>query len=236
MAGRVGLYEVAELERAKREMEGAEQEAKQVPEGWMEYDQAAAFFGVVPGTLTKWQQLGKLRRGRWRNLPDGTRQYLFREKDLERAKRRMEEEASRPVAEEGFIELHDAAEMLGVHLGRFSGWQREGWMSEGRVVPIPGTSARTKVWPREEVEALRERLREEAANFPPAGWVRMKGAARRAGVSVLTWEAVDGGGSGGQRAVGEEAVDAGRRAMQAVSRGGGGAGGGGVGAGPLVLP
>jgi transposase len=182
------IYAVAELERAREAMRAADAAGAVLPEGFVDYDGAARFFGVHLVTVTKWQREGRLTRGRWLDLPGGKRRKVFAVAELERARERMKVEALRPVAPEGFVELHEAARLLGVHVHTLSVWERHGRVSEGRVAPIPGTSARTKVYPVEEIERLREEIRKATSEFPPAGWVEMAEAARRAHVSVEVWK------------------------------------------------
>ena len=188
------IYAVAELERAKVEMAAADAERDRVPAGFVDFDGAAAFFGVAPGTINGWQQAGKLGRGESRNRSDGTRFHVFAVADLEAARAAMEAEANRPTAPEGFVELHEAARQLGVSAATLTDWERDGRLPEGITVPIPGTSARTKVYLTEDVERLVESLAAEAADFPPAGWVEIGEAARRAGVSVGVWKKWTQGG------------------------------------------
>jgi hypothetical protein len=78
--------------------------------------------------------------------------------------------------------------LLGVSVGTFGKWERAGRLAEGQVAPIPGTSARTKIYPIEHIERVREEILAAAANFPPPGWLTMREAARRANVSVLVWK------------------------------------------------
>jgi hypothetical protein len=100
----------------------------------------------------------------------------------------MRLETLRPAAPEGFIDLHDAAALLGVSVGTFGKWERAGRLAEGQIAPIPGTSARTKIYPMGDVERLRDEVRAGIENFPPAGWLEMGAAAKRAKVSLLVFK------------------------------------------------
>jgi hypothetical protein len=182
------VYEIARLDAAREQMKAAEAAEAEVPEGFIDFAGAAAFFGVHPVVINKWQRLGRLGRGEWRHTPGKARRRVFTLAELEEAKARMRAEAERPTAPDGFIELHDAAELLNVHVHWIRKWERAGRLAQGRTVPIPGTSARTKIYPRAEIERLRDVIRAEIENFPPAGWVRLAEAARRANVSVLVWK------------------------------------------------
>jgi predicted site-specific integrase-resolvase len=170
-----------------RASEEAEAEAE-LPEGFVDFAGVAAFFGVQPGVINRWQRLGRLGRGEWRRTTGRQRRHVFAVAELAEARARMRAAAERPVAPPGFIELHDVSELLDVHISTIYKWERDGRLAEGLVVPISGTSARTKVYPRAEVERLREAIRAEIENFPPAGWLTLGEAARRANVSVEVWK------------------------------------------------
>jgi hypothetical protein len=113
---------------------------------------------------------------------------VFAIADLEQAKAKIEADKSRPTAPDGFIVLHDAAAALGISPHTLYKWEQARRLAEGQVVPIPGTSARTKIYPIEDVERVREEIRAAAVNFPPPGWLTMRGAAKRANVSVEVWK------------------------------------------------
>jgi predicted site-specific integrase-resolvase len=182
------VFEIAKLDAARERMRASEEAEAELPEGFIDFAGVAAFFGVHPGVINKWQRLGRLGRGEWRHTPGKQRRHVFALAELEEARARMRAEAERPVAPQGFIELHAAAELLDVHVGTIGKWERDGRLAAGQIVPIPGTSGRTKIYPRAEIERLREAIRAEIENFPPAGWVTMTEAARRANVSVLVWK------------------------------------------------
>ncbi len=182
------VYRLDLLLASRERMKVSEEAEAELPEGFVDFAGAAAFFDVHPVVISKWQRLGRLGRGEWRHTPGKQRRRVFAVAELEEAKARMRAEAERPVAPEGFIELHAAAELLDVHVGTFHKWERDGRLAEGNTVPIPGTGARTKIYPRAEIERLRDAIRAEIENFPPAGWVTMTEAARRANVSVLVWK------------------------------------------------
>jgi hypothetical protein len=182
------VYEVARLDAAREAMRASEAAAAELPAGFIDSAGVAAFFGQHPTVINKWQRLGRLGRGEWRHTPGKQRRHVFALAELEAARARMRAEAERPVAPEGFVELHDASELLDVHANTIRQWELDGRLAAGRAVPIPGTGARTKIYPRAEVERLREAIRAEVENFPPAGWLTMADAARRANVSVLVWK------------------------------------------------
>ena len=182
------VYEVARLDAAREAMKASEAAAAELPAGFIDSAGVAAFFGQHPTVINKWQRLGRLGRGDWRHTPGKQRRHVFALAELEAARARMRAEAERPVAPEGFVELHDASELLDVHVGTIRNWELGGQLAEGRTVPIPGTGARTKIYPRAEIERLREAIRAEVENVPPAGWLTMADAARRANVSVLVWK------------------------------------------------
>lgn len=196
---KIRIYAVAELEQAMTQIRAADTADAALPDGLVDRDGAAAFFGVGVYTIDKWQTERRLRCGRWFKLPSGQRRRVFALADLERVRAGWEAEAARPTAPEGFVELHEVTRMLGISAGTLAKWDRAGRVGPGRVTPIPGTSARTKIYPLAEIERLREELREAAANFPPQGWIRLEEAADRATVSVLVWKRwmaegrVDGG-------------------------------------------
>jgi transposase-like protein len=200
---RCRIYALVELERARQEMAAADAArdaaAAKLPEGYVDREGAAAFFGVGTFTLGKWQREGRLGSGTWIDMPVGKRRKVFAVAELERTREQMRAEAARPTAPEGFVELHEAARMLGVHPGTLYQWERQGRVMEGRVVPIPGTCTRTKVYPLEEVRRLREEIATAAENFPPAGWIDLGTASARRGVQQ-GWPAVSGPRSARDRA------------------------------------
>lgn len=182
------VYEIAKLDEARERMRASEESQAELPEGFVDFAGAAAFFGQHPTVINKWQRLGRIGRGEWRHTPGKQRRHVFAVAELEEARARMRAEAERPVAPEGFIELHDASELLDVHISTIHKWEGDGRLAEGQTVPIPGTGARTKIYPRVEIERLREAIRSEIENFPPQGWLTMAQAAKRANVSVLVWK------------------------------------------------
>jgi hypothetical protein len=183
------VFAVAELEKARNEIAAQDAAADQLPEGYVDFAGAAAFFGGVhPVTLNDWQQRGRLGRGKWLNRANGKRRHVFAIADLGRVREEMAAEASRPVAPEGFIELDEAARMLGVNAMTLRQWELRGRLPEGQVAPIPGTSARTKIYSIEQIERLAQEIKDALENFPPPGWLEMNEAARRANVSVQVWK------------------------------------------------
>lgn len=182
------IYEITELDRARAQMRRAEEAEAKLPEGYLDFAGVAAFFDVHPVVINTWQRLGRLGRGEWRHTTGNARRRVFAVAELEEVKARMRAEAERPVAPDGFIELHAVSELLDVHVSTIYTWERDGRLAEGQIVPIPGTSARTKIYPRTEIDRLREAIRDDIENFPPPGWVTMAEAARRANVSVQVWK------------------------------------------------
>jgi predicted site-specific integrase-resolvase len=178
------VYEIARLDAAREQMRIEDAERVAIPEGWVDADGAAALLGISPLTVYHWAKEKKIPRAKPWKLLRGARQHIFKVDGLEAARERMRLEALRPAAPEGFIDLHEAAASLDVSAGTFAKWERSGRLAEGKVVPIPGTSARTKIYPRAAIEQLRETIRTEIENFPPAGWLEMTAAAWRAKVSV----------------------------------------------------
>jgi predicted site-specific integrase-resolvase len=186
--GPAKIYRIADLERAAAELAAEDAAAQKPPDGFLDIDGAAKFFDVHPVTLNNWQREGRL-RGSWHDLPGGRgRRRVYDIAELDRARVQMAAEAARPTAPQGFIELHEAARVLGVSVGTILKWEKHGEVAAGQVVPIPGTSARTKIYPIAETERLREEIRKASENFPPKGWVEMNEAARLANVSVQVWK------------------------------------------------
>jgi DNA-binding transcriptional MerR regulator len=186
--GPAKVYAVAELERAREQLAAEDAAAEIPPDGFLDIEGAARFFGVHPVTLNGWQGEG-LVKATWHDLPGGRgRRRVYAIAELERARARMAEEAARPTAPPGFVELHEAARTLGVSAHTLYQWEKHGEITAGRVAPIPGTSARTKVYPIAEIERVRGEIRKSSERFPPEGWVEMTEAARRANVSVAVWK------------------------------------------------
>lgn len=186
--GPANVYAIGELERAAAALAAEDAAAQKPPVGFLDIEGAAKFFDVHPGTLTDWQREGRV-RGSWHELPGGRgRRRVYAIAELERAREEMAAEASRPAAPPGFIELRDLARALDVNEGTILRWEKHGELAAGQIVPIPGTSARTKIYPVGEIERLREEIRKASESFPPEGWVEMKEAARLANVSVEVWK------------------------------------------------
>ena len=186
------IYAIAELQRARDAMAAAEAKEIHIPAGFVDFDGAATLFGQHKTVLNRWQIEGRLGRGKVIKVKGRPRFHVFAIAEMERVKSQMEAEraeaAARPVAPAGFIELHAAAITLGVSPAVLHEWEKQRRVTEGRWTPIPGTSARTKVYRVEEIERLREELRHAAANFPPTGWLEIRQAARRANVSMNVWK------------------------------------------------
>ena len=182
------VYRLDLLLAARERMRASEAVEAILPDGYVDFAGAARFLGIHPFTMNSWQRQGKVGRGEVLSVPGCGRRHVFAVADLERAKAKIEADKSRPTAPDGFIELHDATAALGIAPHTLYKWEQAGRLPEGRVVPIPGTSARTKIYPIADVERVREEIRAAAENFPPPGWLTLAGAARRANVSVLVWK------------------------------------------------
>jgi predicted site-specific integrase-resolvase len=182
------VYRLDLLLAARERMRAAEAVEAILPDGYVDFAGAARFLGIHPLTMNSWQRQGKVRRGEVLSVPGCGRRHVFAVADLERAKARIEADKSRPTAPDGFIDLHDATAALGISPGTLARWEQAGRLAEGRIVPIPGTGARTKIYPISDVERVREEIRAAAENFPPPGWLTLAGAARRANVSVAVWQ------------------------------------------------
>ncbi|CAA9397734.1 MAG: hypothetical protein AVDCRST_MAG64-1617 [uncultured Phycisphaerae bacterium] len=182
------VYRLDLLLAARERMRAAEAVEAILPDGYVDFAGAARFLGIHPFTMNGWQRQGKVGRGEVLSVPGCGRRHVFAVADLERAKAKIEADKSRPTAPDGFIELHDAAAALRIGAGTLGKWERCGRLAEGRIVPIAGTSARTKIYPIADVERVREDIRAAAENFPPPGWLTLAGAAKRANVSVLVWK------------------------------------------------
>jgi predicted site-specific integrase-resolvase len=182
------VYRLDLLLAARERMKATESVEAILPAGYVDFAGAARFLGIHPFTMNSWQRQGKVGRGKALSVPGCGRRHVFAIADLEQAKTRIEADKSRPTAPEGFIELHDVTAALGISPQTLYKWEQAGRLPEGRVVPIPGSSARTKIYPIANVEQVRDEIRAAAANFPPPGWLTMREAAKRANVSVLVWK------------------------------------------------
>jgi predicted site-specific integrase-resolvase len=185
---RCRVYRLDLLLAARDRMRAAEAIEAILPDGYVDFAGAARFLGIHPLTMNSWQRQGKVGRGEVLSVPGCGRRHVFAVADLERAKAKIEADKNQPAAPDGFIELHDAVAALGISPCTLHQWERSGRLTEGRIVPIPGTGARTKIYPIADVERVREEIRAAAENFPPPGWLTMSGAARRANVSVEVWK------------------------------------------------
>lgn len=182
------VYRLDLLLAARERMRAAEAVEAILPDGYVDFAGAARFLGIHPFTMNSWQRQGKVGRGEVLSVPGCGRRRVFAVADLERAKAKIEADKSRPTAPDGFIELHDAVAALAISPNTLYKWEQAGRLAEGQVVPIPGTSARTKIYPIEHIERVREEIRAAAVNFPPPGWLTLAGAAKRANVSVQVWK------------------------------------------------
>ncbi len=182
------VYRLDLLLAARDRMKATESVEAIVPAGYVDFAGAARFLGIHPFTMNSWQRQGKVGRGKVLSVPGCGRRHVFAISDLERAKARIQADKSRPTAPEGFIELHDATAALGISPHTLYKWEQAGRLPEGRVVPIPGSNARTKIYPIADIERVRDEIRAAVANFPPPGWLTMREAAKRANVSVPVWK------------------------------------------------
>jgi hypothetical protein len=90
-----------------------------------------------------------------------------------------------PFPPAGFVDRHEAARMFGVAAKTWGDWERRGRVSGGRLVPVPGTPTRVKLYA---IEDLRRQIEEfrEGPVFPPSGFVDRHEAARMLGMGERT--------------------------------------------------
>jgi hypothetical protein len=95
-----------------------------------------------------------------------------------------------PFPPPGFVDRHQAARLFGVAAKTWGEWERRGRVSGGRLVPIPGSGTRVKLYAVDDLHRQLEELRKGPV-FPPAGFVDRLEAARMLGIgdrTLSTWE------------------------------------------------
>jgi hypothetical protein len=87
----------------------------------------------------------------------------------------------------GYVDRHGARRLFGVAERTWSQWEKQGRITCGRMIALPGQPPR-KVYPIDELRRLVVEFEQRnCAPFPPAGWVDMIGASRMFSVSLSTW-------------------------------------------------
>jgi hypothetical protein len=134
------IYPVEVIERiAAAQIEGMR---VAIPDGFVDKDGACAFFGVTRFVWKTWVQQGKVRCGRTIAASTGARRTIYAIADLERMRevlfgedklyKTAENEWHVPV---GFLRREEAWETLGVGIGTWERWEREGTITCGVRVP-----------------------------------------------------------------------------------------------------
>jgi hypothetical protein len=153
--------------------------AKSPAPGWVNVKQACRMFSVSQWTWDKWVKDGKITCGQPVGLSGRLKHYRIEE--LRAVIETLR--APQPFPPPGMVDRHDAPRVLGVSRTRFSIWEKEGRISCGRIVSVPGKSGVRKIYP---IDELR-RAAEQMPGFPPPGWLDATGAARLFGVAPATW-------------------------------------------------
>lgn len=166
------------------------------PAGWVTVVGAARMLGVTGGTLREWVRVGRLGyAGEIIPSRDGRRQVrVYEVAELERAMARMRDAtAARATLPDGYISRDEAAALLGIGPKTLGLWHRNGKLRRCGVWVTTANGTRTKIYPRAEVERVRDELAAAAANAAelPDGFVDREGARRMFGVCMMTlsnWE------------------------------------------------
>jgi hypothetical protein len=156
--GRKKAYPIEEL---RRELEELRKVPTFPPPGFVDRHEAARMFGVSTGTLTHWEQHGRVKCGRFVSRPDQPGQVkLYAIADLDRL--REEFANPPPFPPPGFVGRHEAREMFGVSLTTWMVWERQRRIKCGKSVPIPNQPGRCKIYPVAKLEQLRDEWQREA--------------------------------------------------------------------------
>jgi hypothetical protein len=160
------------------------------PTGWVTRYEAARMFHISPDRWRVWERQGRVSCGRIFPVPGtGTRAKLYPLDEL----RRLREEFVNPppFPPDGFVDRQGAARILGVAGRTLCTWENEGRVTCGQNASIPGKAGQYKIYPRAELEQLKEQfereLMEAVESFPPAGYVLRDEARAIFGVAVRTW-------------------------------------------------
>lgn len=123
-----------------------------LPAGFVERDEAARISGLGITAWKRWEAQGKVTFGKWLMLPWGGKRRIFPVEAIQQMMRELDLSFPPP----GTVDRHEAARMLGVSARTFSTWEKEGRITCGRLVSVPGQSGQRKVYPIEELRPLKE--------------------------------------------------------------------------------
>jgi predicted site-specific integrase-resolvase len=164
----------------------------QAPAGaLLDRDEAARWLGVNPRTLREWIAGGLLPYGGLLVTAGRRRRRAFDVAKLDQAREQMRAAvAARAVLPEGYISREETAALLGIGPDTLALWHTHGKLRCGMWVKNP-EGKRSKIYPRAEVERLRDQMTAADEAPIPEGFVDRDTACRMFGVcrvSLRNWE------------------------------------------------
>jgi len=139
--GRSNIYPTAEIERVRAERE-ARAAGPQIPEGYVDRDEACRMFGVTRHVWKHWVIEGKISFGQVISSPIGGKQKIYAIEDLNRLKDELFGADKLYKGADGiwhvpagFVGREQAWEQFGVQKVTWERWEREGKITCGQRVP-----------------------------------------------------------------------------------------------------
>ena len=165
LTGRSRIYPIEVIERLKGQMPDIQPD---VPEGFVDQNEAARILGVTVGTLGIWRRSGRIDFERWGRSRTNKPCRMYAIEDLRRLMERMQapDQAYREPGKrgkyrppQGFVRGREAWRMFGVDHATWHRWELEGKITCGLRINGGGP----KIYPIEELN----RLLEECGKYSP---------------------------------------------------------------------
>ncbi len=166
--GRSRIYPIGEIERLKTQMPQIE---RNVPEGFVDQQEAARMLGVSVGTFGKWQRTGRIHFARWGRSPTNKPCRMYAVEDLRRLMEKMQapDQAYREPGQggkyrlpQGFVHGREAWRMFGVDHATWHRWELEGKITCGVRIDNCGP----KIYPIEMLNLMLEECGRYAPPYP----------------------------------------------------------------------
>lgn len=121
-------------------------------------EEAARISGIGITAWKRWEAQGKVICGQWFTLPGGGRCRIYSIDGIQR----MMREVNLTFPPAGTVDRHEAARMFGVAERTFSELEKQGRITCGRYISIPGKSGKKKIYPLDDLRALAEAFKRAA--------------------------------------------------------------------------
>ncbi len=157
-----------------------------LPAGFVGREEAARISGIGITAWKRWEAEGKVACGQRLTLPGGGRCRIYPIEAVQQMMRELDLSFPPP----GTVDRHEAARMFGVAGRTFSEWEKQGRITCGRLVSIPGQPGQLKAYPIEQLRRLVEEFK-QIPPFPPPGFVTRGQTCRIIGIEIrtlTTWE------------------------------------------------